>query len=153
MTHQEYMQLALRLAKKSQQDGGTPIGAVLVNKIGQVFSVGESLVGVTNDPTSHAEINCIRAACTHLGSDHLEGFTLYCTLEPCHMCLGCAAWAHIQHIYFGAYRKDVDPVLFDTLHGQGDEAEAANMNIGKGSMHVQGGILEVDCAKLLNADL
>lgn len=150
MNHQDYMRRAIEQAKKSKADGGAAIGAVLVDNMGEIVSNGKSLVGVTNDPTSHAEITCIRAACAKIGSDHLENFTLYCTLEPCQMCLSCAAWAHIHTVYFGAYRKDVAQELFETLHSPGDEAQAANMNVGTGSMHVQGGVLAAECAALLN---
>jgi tRNA(Arg) A34 adenosine deaminase TadA len=67
------------------------------------------------------------------------------------MCLSAAAWAKIPFVYFGAYRKDVDPSLFDTKESVGDETEATNMNLRENlSMQVQGGILEDECAKLLS---
>jgi tRNA(Arg) A34 adenosine deaminase TadA len=148
---ERYMHLAIAAAHKAKTDGGVAIGAVLVNEsTGLVISTGESLVGVTNDPTSHAEVNCIRAAAAKLGTDDLFDLTMYSTLEPCHMCLSAAAWARIPRVYFGAYRKDVDPALFDLRNPTGDEQEAPRMNLREQArMKAIGGLLEQECAALL----
>ena len=148
----KYMKLAISAAKDAQFEGGVAIGAVLVKESsGDVLSSGGSLVGVTKDPTSHAEINCIRTAAKILGTDDLFSYTLYSTLEPCHMCLSAAAWAKIPRVFFGAYRKDVDKNLFDIRGQFDDEQEAARMNLReKTSMQVKGGILEAECAELLS---
>lgn len=148
---QKYMSLAIQTAQDAQLDGGVAIGAVLVeNSTGKVIATGGSIVGLTHDPTSHAEINCIRAACKQLDSDDLYNYTLYSTLEPCHMCLSAAAWARIRHIVFGAYRKDVDATLFDISGKFSDELEAKRMNLRERSgMDCHGGVLEKECAKLL----
>ena len=150
-THQAYMQQAIQAAKAAQQNGGVAIGAVLVdNATGNVIATGGSVVGVTKDPTSHAEINAIRMAAKQRGTDDLFGCTLYSTLEPCHMCLSAAAWARIPHVYFGAYRKDVDPTLFDISGEFSAEQEAARMNLREDAkMEVIGGVLEQQCAALL----
>lgn len=147
------MQLAILAAKEAKMDGGVAIGAVLVNNTtGKVIASKGSLVGVTHDPTAHAEVNVIRAASKQLGIGDLYDYSLYSTLEPCQMCLSAAAWAKIPYVYFGAYRKDVDPTLFDTKESVGDEQEAANMNLREHiSMLVQGGILEAECTELLNS--
>jgi len=147
------MALAIQAAKDARRKGGVAIGAVLVDDTtGKVVASGGSTVGLTHDPTSHAEINCIRAACQQLGSDDLYGHTLYSTLEPCHMCLSAAAWARIQTIIFGAYRKDVDASLFDIKGAFSDEQEAARMNLRENApMSVHGGVLETECAELLDA--
>lgn len=145
------MRLAIAAAKKSKAMGGTPIGAILIHEpTGKLVSAGESVVGVVKDPTAHAEINCIRSASHQLKTDNLFDYTLYSTLEPCHMCLSAAAWARIPRIYFGAYRKDVNPDLFDIKTLTSDEMEAPNMNLRENiTMRVQGGVLETDCASLL----
>jgi tRNA(Arg) A34 adenosine deaminase TadA len=147
------MKLAIDAAEDARDDGGVAIGAVLVNDSnGKVIFTGGSIVGVTHDPTSHAEINCIRLACKELETDDLFGYTLYSTLEPCHMCLSAAAWARIPNLYFGAYRKDVDETLFDITGKLSDEKEAYRMNLReKSKMKVHGGILEQECAKLLGS--
>jgi guanine deaminase len=150
--NEQYMRLAIATAKETKEGGGVAIGAVLVRESdGHIIAKGGSLVGVTKDPTAHAEINCIREASNKLESDDLYDYTLYCTLEPCHMCLSAAAWARIPRIFFGAYRKDVDPSLFDIEGSFSDEQEAAHMNLRENTtMHVQGGALEQDCAVLLD---
>jgi tRNA(Arg) A34 adenosine deaminase TadA len=148
---ERYMYLAIAAAHKAKRDGGVAIGSVIVNEsTGLVVAVGESLVGVTKDPTAHAEVNCIRAAAAKLGTDDLFDLTLYSTLEPCHMCLSAAAWARIPRVYFGAYRKDVDATLFDVRDPTGDEQEATRMNLREPvQMKAVGGLLEAECAALL----
>ena len=145
------MKQAIEVAIKWNSDGGVAIGSVLVNSsTGQVVATGGSSVGPRKDPTAHAEINCIRDAATLLGTDDLYGLTLYSTLEPCHMCLSAAAWARISHLYFGAYRKDVDETLFDIKGDFSDENEGLRMNLRENiSMVVKGGVLETVCAELL----
>lgn len=145
------MRLAISAAQKSKTVGGAPIGAILIHEsTGKLISAGESIVGVIKDPTAHAEINCIRSASHQLKTDNLFDYTLYSTLEPCHMCLSAAAWARIPRIYFGAYRKDVNPDLFDIKTLTSDEMEAPNMNLReKITMRVKGGILEEACASIL----
>lgn len=150
---QKYMHLAIQAAKRAQRDGGVAIGAVLVeDSTGNVIASGGSIVGVTHDPTAHAEVNCIREASKLLRSDDLNGYTLYSTLEPCHMCLSAAAWARIETVIFGAYRKDVDETLFDIKGKFSDEQEAKRLNLREQSkMECRGGVLEYDCAKLLGS--
>jgi tRNA(Arg) A34 adenosine deaminase TadA len=152
MNDQTFMQLAITAAKNAQKEGGgVAIGAVLVDDTtGKVVASGGSVVGPTHDPTSHAEVNCIRTACEQLKSDDLFGYTLYSTLEPCHMCLSAAAWAKIKKVVFGAHRKNVDPALFDIKGNFSDEQEAARMNLREDTtMQIDGGILEQECAALL----
>lgn len=149
--NKKYMRAAIAAAEAAKDEGGVAIGAVLVeNSSGDIVATGGSVVGLTHDPTSHAEVTCIRAACKQLNTDDLYGYTLYSTLEPCHMCLSTAAWARIQRIYFGAFRKDVDESLFDIKGNFSDEQEAARMNLRENSqMEAHGGLLEKECASLL----
>ena len=146
-----YMELAVQEAKSSQQNGGVAIGAVLVDtNSGQIISKGRSTVKISHDPTAHAEVNAIREAAGKISSDDLFGYTLFSTLEPCHMCLSAAAWARIPQLYFGAYRKDVDDTLFDIKGEFSDELESIRMNLRENlSMKVVGGVMEQQCADLL----
>ncbi|HSD56319.1 MAG TPA: nucleoside deaminase [Candidatus Saccharimonadales bacterium] len=150
--NEAYMELAIAAAQEAKENGGVAIGAILVRESdGHIIAKGGSLVGITHDPTSHAEVNCIREATNKLETDDLYDYTLYSTLEPCHMCLSTAAWARIPRIFFGAHRKDVDPSLFDITGNFSDEQEAARMNLREDTvMHIQGGILESKCADLLD---
>jgi guanine deaminase len=151
MTHEAYMQAAIEVAKQTRTQGGTAIGAVLVsNKTGKIIASGGSSVGITHDPTSHAEVTCIRNASRMLDTDNLCDCTIYSTLEPCMMCLSAATWARIPKVYFGAYRKDVDASLFDIKGFVSDERKATRMNLREDTqMQVHGGILEAECAQLL----
>ena len=151
--HDEYMNEAIEVARLAKDNGGVAIGAILVDSIsGNVISTGGSMVAVTHDPTAHAEVMAIRTAAEQLSTDDLFNFTLYSTLEPCHMCLSAAAWARIPRVFFGAYRKDVDETLFDIKGDFSDEEEGKRMNLRENvSMDVTGGILEGECAKLLES--
>lgn len=147
-----YMRIAIEAAQAAKNDGGVAIGAALIKESsGQVIATGGSVVGVSKDPTAHAEVNCIRAASALLKTDDLYAYTLFSTLEPCHMCLSAAVWARIPRIFFGAYRKDVDESLFDIKGKFSDEEEAAHMNLReKAEMQIHGGVLELQCARLLD---
>jgi tRNA(Arg) A34 adenosine deaminase TadA len=108
-----YMQLALGLAAKGVEQGdGGPFGALVV--IGdRVLGEGWNQVIRRNDPTAHAEILAIRAACETLGRFHLPQATLYTTCEPCPMCLGAAYWAHIGRLVYAATAEDAAAFGFD----------------------------------------
>ncbi len=145
------MEKAIAAALAAKSEGGVAIGAVLVRRSdGSMAASGGSLVGVMHDPTAHAEVNCIRELSQLRNDPDLFDFSLYSTLEPCHMCLSAAAWAKIPEVYFGAYRRDVDSTLFDISGSFSDEVEAARMNLREHKhMKVQGGVLEAKCAGLL----
>lgn len=152
-SHEEYMDQAIEIARLAKSNGGVAIGAILVdNRTGLVAASGGSMVAVTHDPTAHAEINAIRKVAAMLESDDLFNFTLYSTLEPCHMCLSAAAWARIPRVLFGAYKHDVDATLFDIKGDFSDEEEGKRMNLRENiNMSVIGGVNESACAALLVA--
>lgn len=107
------MKRAIALAVgNARSDRGGPFGAV-VAKDGQVVAEGVNLVTATNDPTAHAEIVAIRAACRQLGSFQLAGCELYASCEPCPMCLGAIYWARPARVYFGALASDAAAAGFD----------------------------------------
>lgn len=102
----KYMRQAIELARENaSSSGGGPFGAVVV-KEGRVISACSNSVTPDNDPTAHAEVNAIRAACRELGSFDLSGCTLYSSCEPCPMCLSAAYWARVDKIVFAADRND-----------------------------------------------
>lgn len=80
---------------------------------GVIVGRGSNTVTLSNDPTAHAEVNAIRAACGALGSFKLEGCELYTSCEPCPMCLSAAYWAGISTVYYGNTRRDAAAVGFD----------------------------------------
>lgn len=91
---------------------GGPFGAVVVQD-GQVVGEGWNNVVLTNDPTAHAEIIAIRAASAALGSFQLPEATIYCSCEPCPMCLGAIYWARPSAVYFASTHHDAAAVGFD----------------------------------------
>lgn len=101
-TDRRWMKTALRLAERAFELGEVPIGAVVV-KEGQIVGRGHNQVEQLGDPTAHAEMIAITAACDTLSDKFLNGCTLYVTLEPCPMCAGALVWARVSRLVFGAF--------------------------------------------------
>ena len=112
MKNEDFMRQAIALAVENVGNGGGPFGAVIV-KDGEVVSTGVNRVTANNDPTAHAEVSAIRAACTKLGTFDLSGCVIYTSCEPCPMCLGAIYWAHLDKVYYGADQHDAASVDFD----------------------------------------
>lgn len=108
----EMMREAIRLADESVANGGGPFGALIV-KDGEIIAATSNRVTLDNDPTAHAEVNCIRMACKRLGTFDLSGCTIYTSCEPCPMCLGAIYWARIDRIFYGNNRQDAADIGFD----------------------------------------
>ena len=105
MTKEDFMREAISLSCESVRQGGGPFGAVIV-KDGKIVARGSNSVTLLNDPTAHAEMTAIRAACSAMKVFRLEGCELYTSCEPCPMCLSAAYWAGISRIYYGNNRED-----------------------------------------------
>jgi tRNA(adenine34) deaminase len=99
---EKWMSLALEQARKAEEEGEVPVGAILV-KDGLLIAKAHNQPISTNDPTAHAEIQLIRAAGKKLKNYRLTGTSLYVTLEPCAMCLGAIMHARVERIVFGAH--------------------------------------------------
>jgi guanine deaminase len=108
-----FMKEAIRLAKLHMEamEGG-PFGAVIVRN-GEIIAKGWNKVTSSNDPTAHAEIVCIRKACSILQTFDLSGCELFVNCEPCPMCLAAAYWAGIERITYGADHNDAAAIGFD----------------------------------------
>jgi tRNA(Arg) A34 adenosine deaminase TadA len=107
------MARAIELAIENVRSGrGGPFAAMIV-KDGRVVSTGTNQVTSRNDPTAHAEIVAIRAACAALGSFQLDGCDIYTTCEPCPMCFGAIYWARPARVFFGATARDAADAGFD----------------------------------------
>ena len=91
---------------------GGPFGAVIV-KDGVIVAEGVNRVTATNDPTAHAEILSLRAACAKLGSFELRDCEIYTSCEPCPMCMGAIYWSRIMRVYFGNLAADASSIGFD----------------------------------------
>lgn len=107
------MQSALDAARAAAARGEVPVGAVVVSPAGEVVAVAGNQTVADRDPTAHAEIVALRAACAIAGSDRLPGHDLYVTLEPCAMCAAAIANARIERLYYGA----PDPKSGGVAHG------------------------------------
>lgn len=108
----EFMRRAIALALENIRNGGGPFGAVVV-KDGNVVAEGANRVTANNDPTAHAEVVAIRAACAELGTFELKGCEIYASCEPCPMCLGAIYWAHLSRVYYGGTAEDAAAAGFD----------------------------------------
>ena len=109
----QFMERAIQLAIENVRSGrGGPFAALVV-RAGGVLATGTNVVTSSNDPTAHAEIVAIRAACAALGTFQLEGCDLYATCEPCPMCLGAIYWARLARYYYGNTRADAARIGFD----------------------------------------
>ena len=129
MKDQEYMQRALALAKRAQDEGEVPIGAVVVFQ-DQILGEGWNRPIAAHDPTAHAEIQAMRAAAAKTGNYRLTGATLYVTLEPCEMCLGAMFHARVARLVYGA----TDPKKL----------------VLKSTMTVDRGVLAEECGAILS---
>ncbi|MCZ6520681.1 MAG: nucleoside deaminase [Bacteroidetes bacterium] len=108
-----FMREAIKLAGENVETGsGGPFGAVIV-KDGRIIATGTNKVTASNDPTAHAEVVAIRNACLELGSFQLDGCEIYCSCEPCPMCLGAIYWARPKKIYYACDKSDAASIDFD----------------------------------------
>lgn len=96
------MDLALEEAERARDLGEVPIGAVIVSADGKVLASTGNRTLAQHDPTAHAELLSIRAACERIENERLAGCDLYVTLEPCAMCAAAISFARIRRLYFGA---------------------------------------------------
>ena len=124
-----FMRRALELARRAEQEGEVPIGALVVLN-GEVLGEGWNRPIAAVDPTAHAEIQALRAAAKKTGNYRLTGAELYVTLEPCDMCVGAMFHARIARAVFGA----TDP----------------KKQVLKNQVQIQGGVLAQECGALLS---
>jgi tRNA(adenine34) deaminase len=129
MNDEQYMRRALELAKRAQDEGEVPIGAVLVLEE-QIIGEGWNRPIAASDPTAHAEIQAMRAAALARRNYRLTGASLYVTLEPCEMCVGAMFHARIARTIFGA----TDPKKL----------------VLKNQVAIEGGVLADECGAILS---
>jgi tRNA(adenine34) deaminase len=136
----EYMQLALDLARRAENEGEIPIGAV-VTYADRVIGQGWNRPISSCDPTSHAEIEALRRAALHAGNYRIPEATLYVTLEPCVMCAGAIVLARIRRLVFGA--RDI---RFGAVRSKFRLADSDLLNH---TVEIEEGPLAVESAELL----
>ena len=139
-TAEEYMALALELAREAAAEGEVPVGCVVAGPDGAVIGTGRNRRENGADATAHAEMEAIRDACGALGSWRLTGCSLYVTLEPCPMCAGAILNARVSRLYYGSKEPNsgcCGSILNIFMEPFGFEPR------------IEGGILEEDCSALL----
>jgi len=110
------MRRAIALSAEKMRAGlGGPFGAIIARN-GEVIAEGHNQVTSSNDPTAHAEVIAIRAACRQLTSFSLQGCEMYTSCEPCPMCLGAIYWARLDRVYYANTRADAATIGFDDDH-------------------------------------
>lgn len=136
----DFMSAAIAIAKKAAEMGEVPVGAIVVFD-GKIIASAHNLVENSCDPTAHAEILAIRAACQILQTPRLVGCDLFVTLEPCSMCATAISFARIHRLYFGAYDEK----------GGGVEngARIFSQKTCHHTPEIYGGIFENECAEML----
>ena len=143
LLHRKWMTEALELAGRAGEAGEVPVGAVIVDAKGRLIAIAQNRRERDNDPTAHAEILALRAAGRVLNNWHLNGCTLYVTLEPCPMCAGAIVQSRISLLVYGAD----DPKT-------GAIRTVTNIPDGPCSYHklsVLAGILESPCRQQLQS--
>ncbi len=135
LSHEYFMSLAIKEAKRALQEEEVPIGAVIVSQ-NQIVGKGYNQVERLKDVTAHAEIIALTAAANYFNSKYLPDCTLYVTLEPCMMCASAIGWAQIKQVVFGASDPKKGFTLFtpSPLHPK---------------CIAESGVLEEDCTALL----
>lgn len=121
----KYMKIAKEQADKGiKENEGGPFGAVIIDKEGNIVSTGNNKVLLEKDPTAHAEIIAIRAACKKLNTYDLSEYILYTSCEPCPMCLSAIIWANVKEVYYGCTKEDAaevgfrDEAIYDFIKGK-----------------------------------
>jgi tRNA(adenine34) deaminase len=125
-----FMQRALELARRAQDEGEVPVGAVVVMD-GQIVGEGWNRPIAASDPTAHAEIQAIRSASLFKRNYRLSGAALFVTLEPCDMCIGAMFHARVERVVYGA----ADPKKL----------------VLKNNVKLEGGVLAQECGALLSS--
>ncbi|MBQ3710878.1 MAG: nucleoside deaminase [Bacteroidales bacterium] len=133
---EKYMREALREAQAAAAEDEVPIGAVVVSR-GRIIAKGHNMVETLSDPTAHAEMIAITAACEAVGGKYLTDCTLYVTVEPCPMCAAALGWSQISRIVYGA----PDPKRGYT---------GFSPNLLHPKTEVTGGVLADECSELVS---
>ena len=112
LTNADIMLAAIRMSVENAGRGGGPFAAIVARE-GSIIASGVNQVTVTNDPTAHAEVVAIRAACRELRNFQLTGCDIFTTCEPCPMCMGAIYWARPARVYYANTREDAADIGFD----------------------------------------
>ena len=135
-----FMQAALLQAHEAAAAGEIPVGAI-VTRGGEILATGQNRSMRDFDPSAHAEIVALRAACHAQANHRLSDATLYVTLEPCAMCVGAIVQARVSRVVFGAYDPKAGAV--------GSAVDLSDSPAFNHRFEVMGGVLADDCGVVL----
>ena len=141
MTNEDYMNLALDQAQLAFAENEVPVGCIIISPDGEIIGTGRNRCEAKNSAVAHAEIEAIKQAGSSVGSQHLEGCSMYVTLEPCPMCAGAIINSRISRLYYGAKEP--------RFGSCGSIINLFMENYGF-SPQVYGSILENNCSAILN---
>jgi tRNA(adenine34) deaminase len=135
------MRKAILIAREATATGDVPVGAVVMNALGEIVGTGNNRREIDNDPTAHAEIVALRAAAQAVGNWRLDHHTLVVTLEPCAMCAGAISQSRIKTVVFGAWDEKAGAVgsVWDVLRDPRSPFR----------VEVVSGVMAEECAGLL----
>lgn len=142
MNYERAMRVALERAKfGATASGDVPVGAVILNKVGEIISFGNNQRELMKDPLGHAEIVVIKAAARSMGSWRLDECTLVVTLEPCVMCAGAIMASRIPRVVFGTWDEKAGAAgsIWDLLR------DPRSLH----KVEVITGVLEAECGEVL----
>jgi len=135
-----YMREALKEAEKAFSEDEVPVGAIVVHE-GKIIGRGHNQIECLRDPTAHAEMLALTAACNYLNTKWLNAVSIYVTIEPCSMCAGALVLARVKELYFGAK----DP----KTGACGSAVNIANNKKLNHRIKIRSGVLQEECSSLL----
>ena len=140
-TYEKLMSSALVTAADALKNGDVPVGAIVLDSVGNVIGTGANRREIDNDPSAHAEVVAMREAAKKLNNWRLDGCTIVVTLEPCAMCAGAIAQSRVKTLIFGAWDEKAGAVgsVWDVLRDPRSPHRT----------EVISGILEKECADIL----
>ena len=140
-TYEKLMSSALIAAADALKNGDVPVGAIVLDSVGNVIGTGANRREIDNDPSAHAEVVAMRQAAKKLQNWRLDGCTVVVTLEPCAMCAGAIAQSRVKTLIFGAWDEKAGAVgsVWDVLRDPRSPHRT----------EVISGILEKECADIL----
>lgn len=141
LDHHLGMGAALAAARSAGAAGDVPVGAVVLDSAGVLIGTGQNRREQDQDPAGHAEVVALRAAAQHVGRWHLEGCTLYVTLEPCTMCAGAIVLSRVSRVVFGAWDEKAGAV--------GSVRDVLRDSRLNHQVEVIAGVEEVECQRIL----
>ncbi len=139
----QFMQIAVAMARQGTTRGQTPFGACIVNEDG-VVARAHNTVWRDTDITAHAEVQAIRSSCRKLEAVDLSGCTIYSTCEPCPMCFSACHWARLDRIVYGADIADAAEAGFNEMSISNSEMKRR----GHSPIEITSGVLREECVGL-----